>query len=66
MQVLERKIKINEVEDLYSKFQVSYNSDGHITLRMHYDDDRSKDVIVCLTAFESKKLIEFICKYITR
>jgi|GEM_PF-3819911 len=60
MQVLKRKIKIeNETEDDYA-FQASINSNGRIVLRFYKPGDEKNDMLVCLTRAETLDLINFI------
>ena len=42
------------------RLQVSYNSDGRIVLRIILGDNGRKDVLVCLTQEETKKLSNFL------
>lgn len=42
------------------RLQVSYNSDKRLVLRLILDENGRKDVLVCLTEVETKKLVNFI------
>ena len=61
MQVLKRKIKAEEVlntEDL--KMQISFNSDYHLVLRFFNPEKPAEDIVITLTAEQTRQLLRFI------
>ncbi|HDH91592.1 MAG TPA: hypothetical protein ENF38_01435 [Candidatus Aenigmarchaeota archaeon] len=59
MEIIKRKIKF-EKEEENRKIQVSFNSDGHLTIRFYNPEDPSKDKLIIFTARETNEILSFI------
>lgn len=65
MTIIKRTMQseITQTNDAYdTKCQASLNSDGCITLRNYYQNDRDKDVIVVLSVQETQAIFDLMRK----
>lgn len=62
MQIVKRNFEnmTSKKEDYIGHFQISYNSDGRITLRIEDMNNDGQDILVNLNISETQKLIEFL------
>jgi len=60
MEILKRKIKVEKTEIEHDQMQVAYNSSGRLTIRLYCSKDRNRDLLICFTAAETKKLAGFL------
>jgi len=51
-----------EVMELTDRFQISYNSHGHVVLRS-FDPVKGQELLVVLTTSESRELVSFLRRY---
>ena len=62
MEIIQRtsKVKRIEIDESLTMFQASYNSDGHLMIRLYDLENPNKDLIIVFTAAQSRELMRFI------
>jgi len=66
MQIIKRKTKteIQQFDPVKNKLQVSYNSDGHLVIRISERNEEEKksdeDTLIVFTAAQTRQIVSFI------
>ena len=60
MKVITRNMmsEVYETKDKYGLYQASLNSDGCLTLRRFFIDDKEHDKIICFTRDETRAIVQ--------
>jgi len=62
MEIINREMKLKKTGGMGYKLQIAINNYGHLTLRSIPPEEDSKDILVVLSASETRDLIDFIKK----